>query len=80
MKWIFLSDGGSGSRTDALINNDLRIVEWLGWHFTSYATVVTRFVSFPKPILFVDRSNAKNVILLLCSMSFGCPSELRLLV
>ena len=80
VKWIFVSDGGSGSRTDALIKRYLRIVECLEWHFTSYATVVTRFVPFPKPIRFVDRSNAGNVILLLCSGSFGCPSVVRLLV
>ena len=80
MKWIFVSDGGSGSRTDALINSDLRIVEWLGWHLTSYATVVTRLVPFPKPIRFVDRSKAGNVMLLLVSGSFGYPSGLRLLV
>ena len=77
---MFVSDGGSGPRTDTFINSDLKIVELLGWHLTSYVTVVTRFVPFSKPIYFVDRSNAGNVILLLCSASFGCPSGLRLLL
>ena len=75
-----MSDGGSGSRTDAFIMSDLRIVEWAGWHFTSYATIVTRFVPLPNPICFVDTSNAGNVILLSCSGSFGCPSGLCLLL
>ena len=66
MKWMFVSDCGRGSKTDDFTRRDLRIVKWAGWHLTSYATVVTRFVPFLNPIHFVDKSNAGKIILFFC--------------
>ena len=61
MMWMFVSDGGRGSRTDNFMRRDLRIVEWAGWHLTSYATIGTRFIPFPNPIHFVDKLNAGKI-------------------
>ena len=81
MKWMFVLDGGRGSKTEDFMRIYLRTVEWAGWHYTSYATVVTRFVSFPNPIRFVNKSIAgKMTLFLFFSGSFSSPSGLRLLL
>ena len=75
------SDGGSRYDTDDLMRRDLSKVERAGWHFTSYATVVTLLNPLPNPILFVDKLNAGNTILCwLISASFICPSSFNLLL
>ena len=81
MKWMLASDGGSGSKIDDLKRRDCRIVDWAGWHLTSYATVVTLFDMLPISIRFVDKSNAGNMIRsLFVSASFSYLSGLRLLL
>ena len=59
---MFVSFFESGSNIDDLMRIYLNNVEWVGWHFPSYATVVILLDPLPNPILFVDKLNARNTI------------------
>ena len=81
MKWVWLSEGCTGSNIDAWIRIDFSRAALSRWHLISYATAVTRLLPFPKPTRFVDRSKAGNtMVLIFVSGSFLLPSVLRLLL
>ena len=70
---MLVLDGGGGSNTDDLARRDFSNVEWAGWHFSSYATVVTLLDPLPYPILFVNKSNSGNTTRCwVVSASFSC--------
>ena len=62
---MLVSDDGGGSNTDDLVRRDFSNVEWAGWHFSSYATVVTLLDPLPYPMVSASFSCSFGLLLLL---------------